>query len=187
MFRVRLGGSSILHHASLVSHGLVCQACMVASTSDTLAHVSWLAISASLSGWHSASNQQHDCLLPSLARAAQRLESAAGAAPYWQPPVVGSAEMSTHDVLPGKSIPLTKRSNPAQLWCAGGECGIPYEYRFDLPYPTGEGATFTADNGNNYSSLWYSFDQGPGKYASHFRVSPASHVWLSPRGPERHC
>ena len=54
------------------------------------------------------------------------------------------------------------RSIQAQLWYAGGECGIPYEYRFDMPYPTGEGATFTADNGNNYSSLWYSFDQGPG-------------------------
>ena len=31
-----------------------------------------------------------------------------------------------------------------------------------MPYPTGEAATFTADNGYNYSSLWYSFNQGPG-------------------------
>ena len=93
------------------------------------------------------------------------VESAAGAAPAWQPPDVGSANMSTHDVLPGNLIQLPAQAERSSLlWCAGGECGIPYEYRFDMPYPTGEGATFTADNGKNYSSLWYSFDQGPGRW-----------------------
>lgn len=66
---------------------------------------------------------------------------------------------------------------------SGGECGVPYEYRFDLPYPTGEGATFAADNGNNYSSLWYSFDQGPVHFLQYstelpFGQGSAQYEWI---------
>ena len=90
VFHARLESGSKLYQASLLSHGLDGQAFMMACFTNTLAYVSWHAISTSLSVWHSIS-KRHGCLLPILARAApclkqQQVLPLLGSCLLWAPP-----------------------------------------------------------------------------------------------------
>ena len=41
---------------------------------------------------------------------------------------------------------------------AGGECGVPFEQRFQMPYNTS--MPYLGDDGVSRNPLWYSFDHG---------------------------